>query len=67
MPKMKTKRGAAKRFRLTATGKVKRSRAFKRHILTSKSTKRKRHLDVDTLISKADGRRIREMFPYGRP
>jgi large subunit ribosomal protein L35 len=67
MPKMKTKRGAAKRFRLTASGKAKRSRAFKRHILTSKSTKRKRHLDIDTTISKADARRIREMFPYGRP
>ena len=66
MPKMKTKRGAAKRFRLTARGKVKRSRAFKRHILTSKSTKRKRHLDIDTQISKADARRVREMLPYGR-
>ena len=67
MPKMKTKRGAAKRFRLTATGKIKRSRAFKRHILTSKSTKRKRHLDVDTLINKADVRSVRTMLPYGRP
>jgi large subunit ribosomal protein L35 len=67
MPKMKTKRGAAKRFRLTASGKVKRSRAFKRHILTSKSTKRKRHLDMDTLIHKADARSVRTMLPYGRP
>jgi large subunit ribosomal protein L35 len=67
MPKMKTKKGAAKRFRLTARGKVKRSRAFKRHILTSKSTKRKRHLDVDTLICKADMRSVRQMLPYGRP
>ena len=40
MPKLKTKRGAVKRFRVSATGKIKRSRAFKRHILTSKSTKR---------------------------
>ncbi|PYT11343.1 MAG: 50S ribosomal protein L35 [Acidobacteria bacterium] len=67
MPKMKTKRSAAKRFRLSATGKVKRSRAFKRHILTSKTTKRKRHLDMETLVSKADVHRVREMLPYGRP
>ncbi len=67
MPKMKTKKGAAKRFRLTASGKVKRSRAFKRHILTSKSTKRKRHLDMDTLVHKADMRSLRQMLPYGRP
>ena len=67
MPKMKTKRGAAKRFRLSATGKIKRSRAFKRHILTSKTTKRKRHLDMEALVSKSDVRRVREMLPYGRP
>ena len=67
MPKMKTKKGAAKRFRLTGSGKVKRSKAFKRHILTSKSTKRKRHLDMESLVSKADDRRIRAMLPYGRP
>jgi large subunit ribosomal protein L35 len=67
MPKMKTKRGAAKRFRLSATGKIKRSRAFKRHILTSKTTKRKRHLDMEALVNKADMRRVREMLPYGRP
>jgi len=67
MPKQKTKKGAAKRFRLSSTGKVKRSRAFKRHILTSKTTKRKRHLDMDTLVSPADARRVRSMLPYGRP
>lgn len=67
MPKMKTKRGAAKRFRMTASGKTKRSRAFKRHILTSKSTKRKRHLDMETLVSPSDMGRIRAMLPYGRP
>ncbi len=67
MPKMKTKRGAVKRFRISARGKVKRSHAFKRHILTSKSTKRKRHLDMEALISKSDRRRVREMLPYGRP
>ena len=67
MPKQKTKRGAAKRFRLSANGKVKRSRAYKRHILTSKSTKRKRHLDMDTQVSAADSRRVHAMLPYGRP
>jgi large subunit ribosomal protein L35 len=67
MPKMKTKRGAAKRFRMSANGKIKRSRAFKRHILTSKTTKRKRHLDMEALVSKSDVRRVREMLPYGRP
>ena len=67
MPKMKTKRGAAKRFRLSSTGKVKRSRAFKRHILTSKTTKRKRHLDMEALVSPSDARRVRSMLPYGRP
>ncbi len=67
MPKMKTKRGAAKRFRLTTTGVIKRSRAFKRHILTSKSTKRKRHLDMESQVSAADTRRVRGMLPYGRP
>jgi large subunit ribosomal protein L35 len=46
---------------------VKRSRAFKRHILTSKTTKRKRHLDMEALISPADARRVRVMLPYGRP
>jgi len=67
MPKMKTKRGAAKRFRISSTGKVKRSRAFKRHILTSKSTKRKRQLDMEAPISPADVRRVKSMLPYGRP
>jgi large subunit ribosomal protein L35 len=67
MPKMKTKRGAAKRFRLSARGKIKRSKAYKRHILTSKSTKRKRQLDVDGLVSTADTRRVNAMLPYGRP
>jgi len=67
MPKMKTKRGAKKRFRLSATGRIKRSRAYKRHILTSKTTKRKRHLDMEAFVSKSDARRVREMLPYGRP
>jgi large subunit ribosomal protein L35 len=64
MPKLKTHKGAAKRFKKTGTGKVKRSHAFMRHILTSKSTKKKRHLDIDTLISKADEAKVKRMIPY---
>ncbi len=65
MPKQKTHRGAAKRFRITAGGKIKRSQAFKRHILTKKTRKRKRHLDMEVLASPADLRRIRRMLPNG--
>jgi len=65
MPKQKTHRGAAKRFRLSSRGKVKRSQAFKRHILTKKPRKRKRHLDQEVLASPSDLRRIRRMLPYG--
>ena len=64
MPKMKTHSGAAKRFKKTASGKIKRGRAFKRHILTSKHTKRKRQLDKDVMVDKADVPRIRRMIPY---
>jgi len=64
MPKLKTHRGAAKRFKKTATGKIKRAKAFKSHILTKKTSKRKRQLDQDTLISDADHRRISRMIPY---
>lgn len=64
MPKLKTHKGAAKRFRKTATGKIKRGRSFARHILTSKETKRKRHLDKDTLVSPADAPKVRRMIPY---
>jgi large subunit ribosomal protein L35 len=66
MPKLKTHKGAAKRFRLTANGKVKRGHSHARHILTSKTTKRKRHLDLDTLVSEADIERVKAMLPYGR-
>lgn len=66
MPKLKTHKGAAKRFRLTATGKVKCGHAYARHILTKKSTKRKRHLDIDKLVSKADEKPTKRMLPYGR-
>ncbi len=63
MPKQKTHRGAAKRFRRTASGKFKRSRAYKSHILTKKVTKRKRHLDMPAMVSKADQKRIARMLP----
>ncbi len=66
MPKLKTHKGTAKRVRLTATGKAKRGHAYARHILTSKSTKRKRQLDIDTLVSESDMGRINDMLPYGR-
>jgi ribosomal protein L35 len=66
MPKLKTHKGAAKRFRLTATGKVKRGHSHARHILTSKTAKRKRHLDIDVLVAKADEKLVKHMLPYGR-
>ena len=66
MPKLKTHRGAAKRFRTTATGKIKRGHSHARHILTKKSTKRKRMLDIDVLISESDQKRVEAMLPYGR-
>jgi len=64
MPKMKTKRGVAKRFKLTATGKIKRSKAFKSHILTKKTAKRKRDLRQAGLVSKSDYERIKKLVPY---
>ncbi len=64
MPKMKTNRGAAKRIRKTARGKLKRMRANKSHILTKKSTKRKRRLRQATEVSSADGKRVRGLLPY---
>jgi large subunit ribosomal protein L35 len=66
MPKLKTHKGAAKRFRLTAKGKIKRGHAFARHILTKKTAKRKRHLDIDALVSEADEKGVKRMLPYGR-
>jgi len=66
MPKLKTHKGAAKRFRLTATGKVKRGHSHARHILTKKTTKRKRNLDIDVLVSTADEKPTKRMLPYGR-
>jgi large subunit ribosomal protein L35 len=64
MPKLKTNRGAAKRFKRTASGKFKRHKAFTSHILTKKSTKRKRKLRKSTLASTADENRLKGMLPY---
>jgi large subunit ribosomal protein L35 len=64
MPKMKTKSGAAKRFRVRGSGGIKRSHAFLRHILTKKSTKRKRGLRGMTGVHDSDKRPIRAMLPY---
>ncbi|HKJ30154.1 MAG: 50S ribosomal protein L35 [Desulfuromonadales bacterium] len=64
MPKIKTNRGAAKRFRKTGTGKIRRNKAFTSHILTKKSTKRKRDLRQSTLVDKSDVKNIRCLVPY---
>lgn len=64
--KLKTHKGAAKRFKLTAGGKVIRGHAYARHILTSKPSKRKRKLGQSTSVSDSDVRRVRAMLPYGR-
>ena len=63
MPKLKTHRGAAKRFRKTATGKIVRSKAFKQHILTSKPRRRKRALKGTTVVAAADQAKLRRMIP----
>jgi large subunit ribosomal protein L35 len=60
--KLKSRRGAVKRFKLTATGKVKRFHAFKRHILTKKATGRKRHLRKSALVSKGEAPHVRRML-----
>lgn len=64
MPKMKTHRGAAKRFKVTGSGKIKKAKAFKSHILEKKSAKRKRSLRKSGLVSAADAKRFRELLPY---
>jgi large subunit ribosomal protein L35 len=64
MPKIKTKSGAAKRFRVQGGGGIKRSRAFLRHILTKKSTKRKRHLRGTTQVDASNTRAVKAMLPY---
>ena len=64
MPKIKTHRGAAKRFSLTGTGKVKRHKAYASHILTTKTTKRKRNLRKSTVMDKANAKAIKKILPY---
>lgn len=64
MPKMKTHRGANKRFKATGSGKLKRSKAYKRHILTKKSSKTKRNLRQAGIVSKGDQTRIARLLPY---
>ena len=63
MPKMKTHRGAAKRFKKTGSGKIVRSKANKQHILTKKSPKRKRNLRKTALVSSVDEKRVKQMLP----
>jgi large subunit ribosomal protein L35 len=64
MPKMKTNRGAAKRFKVTGTGKIVRSKAYSSHILTKKSTKRKRNLRKSGLVDETNIKGIKQILPY---
>ncbi|CBH21250.1 large subunit ribosomal protein L35 [Acetoanaerobium noterae] len=64
MPKMKTHRGAAKRFKVTGSGKLKRSKAFTSHILTKKSAKTKRKLRQSGIVTKGDQSRMAQLLPY---
>ena len=64
MPKMKSNSGAKKRFKFTGTGKIKRKKAYKSHILTKKSSKRKRNLRQSTLVDKTDEKAIKRLIPY---
>jgi len=62
--KLKTKRGAAKRFRMTGGGKVKRSKAYASHLLSSKTTKRKRRLRKNVVVNKRESRNVKRLIPY---
>lgn len=64
MPKLKTKKGVKKRFKLTKTGKVKRKKEGARHILTKKTRKRKRSLKASTTVDKAMEKKVRSLLPY---
>ncbi len=64
MPKMKTKRGAAKRFKVRGSGSIKRGQAFKRHILTKKTTKNKRQLRGSAAVHAADVASVKQMLPF---
>jgi len=66
MPKLKTLRAAAKRFKRTASGKFRRAKAYHSHILSKKTTKRKRHLREGALASPADQKAVERMLPYAR-
>ncbi|MEO0246419.1 MAG: 50S ribosomal protein L35 [candidate division WOR-3 bacterium] len=63
MPKIKTKRSAAKRFKITATGKVKRFKAFKSHLLIGKNAKRRRNLRKSDLVDKTEMKKVRRLLP----
>ena len=65
MPKMKTKRGAAKRFRATGTGKIRRASAGKQHMMRGKSANRLRKLKKNDIVDKSDEKRIKRLLPYG--
>lgn len=64
MPKLKTNRGAAKRFRATGKGKFKRAQSHRRHILTKKTSKRKRHLRADAHIAESDLKEVKRLLPH---
>ena len=64
MPKIKTNRGAAKRFRKTGTGKIRRNKAYTSHILTKKTTKRKRSLRQSVIVAKTDSKNVAQLVPY---
>ena len=64
MPKMKTRRAAAKRFKVTGTGKLKRNKAYKRHILTKKTTKNKRNLRKATIVDATNVKNMKKVLPY---
>ena len=66
MPKMKTSRAAAKRFKVTGTGKLKRNKAYKRHILTKKTTKTKRNLRKATMTDETNVKNMKKILPYNR-
>ncbi|MBN2324797.1 MAG: 50S ribosomal protein L35 [Spirochaetes bacterium] len=65
MPKLKTKKGAAKRFKITESGKVKKNKAFRGHIMTKKSAKRKRNLRKPDYVSPGEKKSVKQMLPYG--
>ncbi|MBN2346758.1 MAG: 50S ribosomal protein L35 [Candidatus Aminicenantes bacterium] len=66
MPKLKTHKGASKRFKVTAGGKIKRSKAFGSHLLTKKSSKRKRGLKQSTLVAPSEFKKVKQLLPYAK-